>query len=166
MVENYEFTDQQTMSPPPWKYLIDACSIISQKSGDANPRTVHASMWRKIEEFVEEKIIVTCSEVKLEVKDEELEGWIGQHECVVIEIDNDIQKNVIKIVNEHPDLIDFSNGKSSTDAFIIATAMKYNLEIITEENKDSPKKIPQICKSYGIPCFKITELAEEESWSF
>jgi hypothetical protein len=63
-------------------------------------------------------------------------------------------------------LIDFKNAKSSGDAFLIATAMKYSLAVITEENKHSPKKIPKICATYKIPCFNITELAEKERWSF
>jgi len=56
--------------------------------------------------------------------------------------------------------------KSSGDAFLIATAMKYQIAVITEENKTSPKKIPRICGAYGIPCFNITELAEREGWVF
>ena len=46
---------------------------------------------------------------------------------MIFQIDDDIQKNVRKIVTEHPKMISFSGGKgsSSGDAFLIATAMKY-----------------------------------------
>jgi len=166
MVNSYTSTGQQTLFPLPYKYLIDTCSILSQKPDEPHRRNVYSSMWGKIDELVRDKAIVTCSEVKAEVEDDDMQLWIAQHDCVVLEIDDDIQQNVTKIVTEHPDLIDFKNAKSSGDAFLIATAMKYSLAVITEENKDSPKKIPKICAAYSIPCYNITELADEEQWSF
>lgn len=48
----------------------------------------------------------------------------------------------------------------------IATAMKYGLIIITEENKDKQMKIPQISKKYGITSVNITSLCEMEQWKF
>ena len=52
------------------------------------------------------------------------------------------------------------------DAFLIATAMKYGLAVITEENPDKPTKIPQICKKYGLQAMNITKLCEVEGWKF
>ena len=109
---------------------------------------------------------MTCSEVNDEVEDEELKKWITAQYCVILDIDDEIQSYVDRIVNEHPELIKFKNAKSSADAFLIATAMKYNLAVITEENKTSPNKIPKICEAYGLMCINITELAEKEGWIF
>lgn len=73
-----------------------------------------------------------------------------------------------KIVTENPKMIEFTgkSGTSSGDAFLIATAMKYGLIIITEENKDKQMKIPQISKKYGITSVNITSLCEMEQWKF
>jgi hypothetical protein len=166
MVNGYTGARQQTLLPPPYRYLIDTCSILSQKPDEPHRRNVYGSMWTKIDELIENKAIVTCSEVKSEVEDDDMQHWLAEHGCVVLGIDDDIQRNVTKIVTEHPSLIDIKNAKSSGDAFLIATAMKYSLAIITEENKNSTKKIPMICKAYDIPCFNITELAEKEKWVF
>ena len=86
----------------------------------------------------------------------------------VLEIDDDIQNNVRKIVTENPKMIEFTgkSGTSSGDAFLIATAMKYGLIIITEENKDKQMKIPQISKKYGITSVNITSLCDMEQWKF
>jgi hypothetical protein len=116
--------------------------------------------------MVKSKEIVICSEIRDEVEDDALKLWLQQNDCEVLSVDSAIQTNVTKIVNEHPELLSFSNMKSSGDAFLIATAMKYQIAVITEENKDSPKKIPKICEAYSIPCFNVTELAEKEGWSF
>ena len=88
------------------------------------------------------------------------------HRCVVLEIDDDVQFNVRKIVTEHPEMIEFTGGggTSSGDAFLLATAMKYHLSIITEENPQKAKKLPMISKNYGVSTFNIIELCEQEKW--
>jgi hypothetical protein len=152
------------LTPSPYRYIIDTCSILSQKSDEPHRRSVYSTLWQKIDELVRAAEIVICSEIKDEVEDDTLKPWIQQ--CTILNVDVDIQQNVIKIVNEHPELLSFTNMKSSGDAFLIATAMKYRIAVITEENKDSPKKIPRICAAYNIPCYNVTELAEKEGWSF
>ena len=153
-------------SARPHKYIIDSSSIFSQKPDEPNRRRVYKGLWQRIDDYVKDKIIVTCSEIESEIKDDDLVKWLHEQQCEILPITDKIQDNVRKIVNEHPDLIDFSKCKSSGDAFLIATAMEYDLTVITEENKTSPKKIPSICKTYKIPCINITELCTEENWEF
>lgn len=76
------------------------------------------------------------------------------------------EENVKKVVTSNPQLVDFKQVKSSGDAFLIATAMKYDLTVITEENKTGQKKIPFVCNSLGVPCVDILGLCEKEGWSF
>ena len=161
--------EQLTLFKLPYKYLIDASSILAQKPTDTLPRQVYKSLWEMIEKCIEEKTIATCSEIEEEVKNDEIVGsWLGSKQCIILPIDDDVQRNVRRIVTEHPKMISFSGdtGSSSGDAFLIATAMKYKLTIITEENKDKPNKIPSICRSYGIPTLSITELCISEGWVF
>ncbi len=160
---------QLTLFKPPYKYLIDSSSIMAQKPTDGFPRQVHRSLWQMIEKSIEEKVIVTCSEIEEEVENDDVVGkWLGSKQCVILPIDDEIQRNVRKIVTEHPKMISFSGGggSSSGDAFLIATAMKYNLAIITEENKDKHNKIPDICKYYGVQTMSITDLCIIEGWVF
>lgn len=119
-----------------------------------------------MDELIEQKRIVTCSEIIEEVNDDDLKKWyIGLH-GVVLPIDDDIQDNVKKVVTSNPQLIDFKQVKSSGDAFLIATAMKYGLTVITEESKKGEKKIPYVCKSLNVPCIDILGLCEREGWQF
>ena len=68
------------------------------------------------------------------------------------------------VVTTNPKLIDFKEVKSSGDAFLIATATKYGLTVITEENKQSNKKIPYVCKNLVVPCINLLELYEKQEW--
>ena len=133
--------EQMTLFPLPYKYIIDASSIFSQKPDEPNRRRVFKGLWQKIDNYIEEQVIVTCSEIESEIKDEELVKWLHLQQCEVLPITDEIQRNVIRIVNEHPLLVDLAKSKSSGDAFLIATAMAHGLTVISEET-NSPKKIP------------------------
>lgn len=149
------------------KYLIDTSSILSQKAGEPNRRSVNRSMWNRIDECIRDGMIVTCSEISEEVKDERIRQWLIQLQCHIIDLDDDVQANVRRIVTDNPKMIDFSNsGSSSGDAFLIATAMKYGYTIITEENTTKQNKIPMICKKYNIETVNIIGLCEKEGWVF
>ena len=117
---------------------------------------------------MKEKVIVTCSEIVDEIKDRDIISWLNIQRCDVLDIDDEVQMNVRRIVTDNPKMIEFTgkSGTSSGDAFLIATAMKYGLAVITEENSDKPTKIPQICKKYGLQAMNITKLCEVEGWKF
>ena len=160
--------DQMTLFAPSYRYIIDTSSILSQKPTEPHRRQVYKSLWNKIDDYIKHGVIVTCSEVAEEIKDKSIKEWLHAQRCCILDIDIEIQLNVRKIVSENPKMIEFTNGKgtSSGDAFLIATAMKYGLIIISEENQDKPTKIPQISKSYGIESVKITGLCDKEHWEF
>jgi len=153
-------------TPKPYRYIIDASSILSQKPNESNRRIVNKSMWEFIDSLISEQAIVTCSEILEEIKDDDLAEWWRNLGGGIIPVDDDIQNNVVKVVTQQPDIIDFKQVKSSGDAFLIATAMKYNLIIITEESKASPKKIPKIAELLGFESVNVVELCEKEDKQF
>lgn len=157
--------EQLTLYDPPFKYIIDSSSILSQKPHRSYRRNVHKTLWPKVEKYLEEHIIVTCSEIADEVKDDDdVKGWLERHNCYIIPIDYEIQDQVTQIVNKYPNMISFSDrGSSSGDAFLIATAIKYRLDIITEE-RHKKYQIPTISQQYGIKTYSIIELCDVENW--
>lgn len=148
------------------KYIIDTSSILSQKDNEPHRRSINKTLWQHIDALIEQQRIVTCSEIIEEVNDDDLKKWFSGLQGVVIPIDNEIQENVRKVVTSNPQLIDFQKVKSSGDAFLIATAMKYGLTVITEENKKGEKKIPFVCRNLKVPCVDIWGLCEQEGWTF
>jgi PIN domain nuclease of toxin-antitoxin system len=150
----------------PYKYIIDTSSILTQKPNERYRRKVLPSLWENIDELIINGIIVSCKELKDELKDEIIIRWFESLNFVILKFDDKVQFNVTSIINKHPKLIKRRNPKSFADALLIATAMKYKLTVITEEGKNSSKKIPKICAGYKIPCINIIELAEAEKWRF
>ena len=153
-------------APKTYRYIIDTSSILSQKPNEPNRRIVNKSLWEYIDSLINEQIIVTCSEILEEIKDDDLAEWWRNLGGEIMSVDEDIQNNVVHVVTQQPDIIDFKQVKSSGDAFLIATAMKYNLIIITEESKASPKKIPKVAEMLGIESLNIIELCEKEDKQF
>ena len=150
----------------PYKYIIDSSSIFSQKDNEPHRRAVYRGLWDRIEKLIQDKIVVTVSEIADEIKDKDLETWLHNHRCVILPVSEAIQQNVAQVVTKNPRLLDFKQTKSSGDAFLIATAMEYGLTIITEENQDSPYKIPKVAKSLGVKAIDINELCLNEGWQF
>ena len=64
--------DQMTLFELSYKYIMDTSSILSQKPGEPHNRLVYKSKWGKIEDYMKAHIIVTCSEVKEEIKDTDI----------------------------------------------------------------------------------------------
>lgn len=144
------------------KYIIDTSAMLSQKSDEQYRRNVFRTLWARIDEMVQQDEIVTCSETAAEVQDDDIKKWMAACGMQILPIDDEIQENVREIVIAvNKDLIDFKESKSSGDTFLIATAKKYGLAVITEEKVNSPKKIPFTCQKMGIRCMNILGFMEE-----
>jgi hypothetical protein len=148
------------------KYIIDTSSILTQKYNEFHDKSIYPSLWQNIENLIKSQIIVTCSEIRDEIKDNDILNWLISNDCVIIPVDESIQKNVKDVVTKYPELINFKKCKSSGDAFLIATAIKYNLIIITQEKKDSQKKIPYISNQFNLQAFDVNQLCKNENWQF
>ena len=148
------------------KYIIDTSAILSQKDDEPHRRSINKTLWNYIDNLIGQGRIVTCSEIIEEVNDADLRTWFLNLHGEILPIDDDVQENVKTVVTTNPQLVDFKQIKSSGDAFLIATAMKYGLTVITEENKRGEKKIPFVCRMLNVPCVDILALCEQEGWIF
>ena len=161
--------EQLVLFSPPYRYIIDTCSLFEQKSGRKYIRTVHQTLWKNIEQLIKNKEIVVCTEISNEMKkDDTLDKYLTFNQCEVLEATESVQEKVIEVVNSFPHLLNFKKGtnKSSGDAFLIATAIIYGLTIITEEKQGVIGKIPDIASNFGIDVININGLCEKENWAF
>ena len=163
---------QPSLFGEPYRYIIDACSMISQNSMRLYSRNVHKGLWEEIDALAASRELITCKQVANEIlagkKDDFAKQWIINGGLFVLDEDEFVQRRVADVVNETPKLLQFGTVRksSSGDAFLIATAIEYGLVILTEENKRSPIKIPQVAASFGVESLSISELAEREGWRF
>ena len=154
------------MKENPYRFIIDTSAMLSQKGNEMFRRSVFKSQWEALDEMVRAEEIVTCSEIKDEVQDENIKDWLKNCSMKVLPLDAEVQGLVKTVVKTNKDLVDFKANKSSGDAFLIATAMKYGLTVITNENKTSNKKIPYTCQLLNVPCVNIIEFFEEQRFVY
>ena len=98
--------EQLTLFATPYKYIMDTSSILSQKPGEPHTRLVYKSQWENIEHCMKEKVIVTCSEIVDEIKDRDIISWLNIQHCDVLDIDDEVQMNVRRIVTDNPKMIE------------------------------------------------------------
>lgn len=163
---------QPSLFGEPFRYIIDACSIISQNTKAQYPRSVYEGLWDEIDDLVKSRELVTCRQIANEVlsgkREDTAMRWVRSSGLVILEEDEFVQQRVSEVVNATPNLLRFGTmrGSSSGDAFIIAAAIEYSLIIVTEENKRSPFKIPQVAANFDVEALSVSELAEREGWHF
>jgi len=161
--------EQLTLFPHLYKYIIDTCSLLDQKDSRKYNRTIHKTLWSNIEQLIKNKEVVVCSEISNEIqKDDTLGDYLSLNQCEVLDASERVQEKVVDIVNKIPALLNFKKGtgKSSGDAFLIATAIVYGLTIITEEKQGVAGRIPDIASKFGIEVVNINGLCEKENWVF
>ena len=150
----------------PYKYIIDTSAMLSQKGDEPYRRTVLRSQWSALDEMVKREEIVTCSELVIEVQDESIIEWMKTCGMKILPIDQEIQEYVRKVVKTNTSLVDFKLNKSSGDAFLIATAMKYGLTVITNEKKNAQTRIPFTCQLLNVPCLSIIDFFEDQHFIY
>jgi hypothetical protein len=155
------------------RYSIDTSALIHAWRRAYPPKNF-ASFWAKLENLIDEGVILASVEVinELDKKDDEIHRWCSsQPDSFCVEIDNDLQVHLAHIMGTYPRLVDTVKGRSGGDPFVIALARSHTptpLTVVTQEGlgkKNSPK-IPDVCKSEQIPCVNLVELIQAEDWRF
>ena len=160
------------LAPDPPIYCIDTSSFVHAWRR-AYPPKRFGGLWVAIDKLIDDGRLVATIEVYLELrkKDDDIFAWAkDRKETLFVEIDDDVQSEVVRIMEEYPKLVDTGKGKSGGDPFVIAQALAGNphLVVVTQEaggTADKPR-IPYVCDREGVRHIDLLTLIEEEDWSF
>lgn len=148
-------------------YVIDASSLIGASKNYIIGKKTFKSVWDTLETLIHNGQLVSSSEIKEEILDEDLKDWLKKFDNFFIPIDDNIQAGVIDILRNHPSLIKLrSTGNSNADPFLIATALSCStlyhdqVKIVTDE-KPSGERIPVVCQEYRITCINLNDFINE-----
>lgn len=159
------------MTPPTNAYSIDTSSLM-QGWQRAYPPQLFPRLWAAVDELIECGRLKATIEVyyELQRKHDELAEWAkGRKNNLFVEIDDDLQRALSKLMASHPRLVDTKTGKSGADPFVVALAqITPNCLVVSDEQGGSSTspKIPTVCQSLGIKCVTILQMIEREGWSF
>lgn len=135
------------------KYVIDSCALINIAKNYNMEKTIFKKIWNTLDDMIEQGQLITSSEVKDELKDDDLIKWTREKSKVFIGLSKDIQEQTIQVLGLFPNLIQMkSSGNSNADPFLIALAILEKATLVTDEHmggEENPK-IPNVCKYYNL----------------
>src|SRR5262249_15883540 len=127
-------------------------------------------VWDRLSVLIEEERFKASIEVysDLEKKDDELFKWCKERrDKLIVDIDDNIQPHVARIIRAYPRLVDTVKGRSGSDPFVIALAASTNptMTVVTEEFAGKVR-IPDVCNAERISYCGLADLIEREDWNF
>jgi len=159
------FSDQALFS-------FDSSSLIHAWNRAYRPKNF-PSFWTQLEMTIQNGIAVSSIEVlhELSKKDDGVHEWckgVANNFCV--DLDEEQQRHLAHIMGTYPRLVDTVKGRSTGDPFVISLARMRQGKIIVVSEEDRGKerspRIPDVCRSEGIPCFKLADFIEDRGWTF
>ncbi|KPJ53507.1 MAG: hypothetical protein AMS16_05250, partial [Planctomycetes bacterium DG_58] len=99
---------------------------------------------------------------------DELYRWAVAQKCFLA-LDEEQIAYVKDIMAKFPSLVDPNKTIPDADPFVIALALAKGWKVITTEGPGgtSPRKrIPDVCRHYGINCLSLLDFFREKGWNF
>ena len=147
------------------RYAIDACSLINAAKNYSLKKTTFSPIWEKITDLIETGILISTTEVRDELKDEDLVEWCKRNDSLFLPLTEEVQKKVVSVLRDFPTMIKMkSTGNSNADPFLIATALIESATVVSDERPGDASTgdyhIPNVCRKYDIECITLNEFLD------
>jgi hypothetical protein len=128
---------------------------------------VFPGAWDKLDSLADSGLLASAEMVFEELgrQDDEVLDWAKQHTEIFLPLDEAVQIEVRRILENHINFIDLKRQKSEADPFVVATAVVKGCTVVTEEKPSGgpdKKKIPDVCKTEGLTCIPVLEMLRRE----
>lgn len=150
------------------RYCVDTCSVIDL-FGRKFPRDIYPTLWPMFELAASDGVIVSVREVyrEIQARDDDVASWAKVHRGVFMDPDAAQRDALEGIVARHPECLDLLRRKAVlADPWVVAAAQAWGLTVVTSEGSRSPKKIPAVCDSEGVPCIGLFDMFRGLAWTF
>ncbi len=152
-------------------WIIDANIWIELR--DRYPISIFKTLWEGLSKATLDGRIKVPDEVMSEIRINDAAGWFEEwrelHNGELIhETDEVLFEKVISIIQTFEGKLINPNSpqKNHGDPYIIALAIVNNANVVTTEKPakqpNTHVKIPDICKHYDVPCYRLLDFLEVE----
>jgi len=157
----------------PCIYILDASPLINLNRFDSDVFDIPEHVWTKLDELLEQGTITSNRHVYEEVvsgskKPDKVSAWLKPKKSLFPKETNAQVLYMAEAVKEFRGLVNPDSEKEQADAWLIAMARELSeldpdreYVIVTQENKNSPIKIPAAAKHYGIRSINQKEFFAE-----
>jgi hypothetical protein len=92
------------------KYIIDTCSLFSQKNNEQLRSSVYKSLWDNIDSYLKNNKIIISYNIKKEIdQDDELHEWVKKTEFYIVKLTEEVQLEAKKILKNYPKILNLAN---------------------------------------------------------
>lgn len=152
-------------------YSIDTSAILDGWVRYYPPDVVPPLWDTLLAQLIEAGRLIASEEVLIELakKDDGAHAWAKQHGLMAQPIDEPTQLAVREVLARFDRLVNTQKNRSAADPFVIALAKVRQATVITgERSPGTPNRprIPDVCRTLGIPCISLLELFRAEGWKF
>lgn len=149
-------------------YSFDSSALIHAWRRAYRPKNF-PTFWARMNDLANDGRLKVSSEVYAELskKDDDVFAWCKQRKSLIyVDITDEVQERVIRIMQAYPRLVDTKNGKSGGDPFVIAIA-SCGLPIDTVVTQENPggMRIPEVCDHEDIRCLNLADFIDAEGWT-
>ena len=147
------------------RYAIDTCALINASKNYSLKKTTFNPIWQKVTDMIAKGALISTSEVRDELKDDDLVEWSKKNDPLFLPLTEEVQKKLTDILHDFPTMIKLkSTGNSNADPFLIATAEIEGAIIVTDERLGDESTgdyhIPNVCRRYGIECITLNDFLD------
>lgn len=151
------------------RYCIDTSAWIDAYNR-TYPARVFGALWERVEQAIEEGIIVVPPQVITELRrqEDDLAKWITKRQKIVREPDMDAIAFNTQIAADFPAWTTLESTENMADPWVISVAKSFRLIVISNERggSDQNPRIPSVCKKYHISHQTFIGVIVAEGWTF
>lgn len=153
-------------------YCIDTSSLIEAWQR-AYPIDCFPTFWKRLDELVGARRIVSPDEVKVELQKQAKGGvweWAKAHsESLFVPIDVPLQQSLSEVLARFEAMMKRKTGRHAADPWVVALARITGAVVVTEESvlaSDANPSIPHVCRAFDVTAINLCDLVRRERWSF
>lgn len=153
------------------RYVIDTNIIIDLS------RRIHPARLRREANDVMERLlasgsIISHKEVYLELASGAKQGdvalaWAKAHQSIFVDLTPSQEEHLLKVLAEHPDVLDPKKIGHDADPLLIALALDIGGVVVTGDGstqRSGKKQIKDVCDACDIRCIDVDEFLTENGW--
>lgn len=151
-------------------YCFDTSALILARRR-AYPPDVFATLWSRLESFIDEGRLVSSHEVLLELerKDDGITDWAKTRAEIFMEPDEAAQQCLSQIVTDFPTFIPKTAPDGIwADPYVVAIAQACGYIVVTQERLAQPGQkrlsISDVCQRIAVPRIDFLGFLRREDW--
>ena|SRR3990167_10687155 len=158
-------------------YVFDTSVFLALHRHNTQVIELPKEIWDLLDQMMRDGEIISHGFVYGEIVNEKTEKpdmitrWLIPKKAYFQNESEDQASLVSVIIKDYQKLIDPAREKEQADPWVVALAMLLNKQtsfledaeyvVVTQENPNSPIKIPAACRKYGVGCISLKEFFEK-----